>query len=127
MKSRVVTKLSRIVLTYGIVDSTLTMLSDICKDYSISVRPVMPSELDVKVSNLLKITQLNTEEYPIGTTPCIVISGLDSSIMDSFLDNIKSVGINIPIKAMVTPSNQNWSFRHLLEEISLEHERLSKK
>lgn len=127
MKSRVVTKLSRIVLTYGIVDSTLTMLSDICKDYSISVRPVMPSELDVKVSNLLKITQLNIEEYPIGTTPCMVISGLDSSIMDSFLDNIKSVGINIPIKAMVTPSNQNWNFRHLLEEISLEHERLSKK
>lgn len=127
MKSRVVTKPSRIVLTYGIVDSTLTMLLNVCKDYSISVRTVMPSELDIKVSNLLKVTQLNIEEYPIETIPCIIISGLDSSTMDSFLDNIKSVGINIPIKAMITPSNQNWSFRHLLEEISLEHERLSKK
>lgn len=127
MKSRIIIKPSKMVLTYGITDSTLTILLDICNNYHISVRQVMPSELDIKVSNLLKISQLNIEKYPNGITPCMVMYGLNSSTMDNFLDNIKNIGINIPIKAMITPSNQNWSFRHLLEELNLEYERLSKK
>ena len=41
--------------------------------------------------------------------------------MDTLLDLMKQAQVNIPLKAVVTPSNKNWVFGDLLAHLSEEH------
>lgn len=127
MKSKIVTKVSKIVLTYGVVDDSLNSLLRVSKQYGVTVRQVMPSELDVKISQLLKVSQLNLEQYPINCDICILMANFDNATMDRFLKGLKSNGVYIPLKAMLTPTNQTWSFKKLLENLRLEHQKFSKR
>lgn len=127
MKSKIVEKASKIVLTYGVVDDNLQSLLEVSKKHDVIVRQVKPSELDIKVSQLLKISRLNLERYPIDCDVCMLMANFDNSAMDKFLKDLKSNSVDIPLKAMLTPTNQAWSFKKLLENLKLEHERFSKR
>ena len=41
--------------------------------------------------------------------------------LDTLLDLMKQAQVNIPLKAVVTPSNKNWVFGDLLAHLSEEH------
>ncbi|MCD7799884.1 MAG: DUF3783 domain-containing protein [Ruminococcus sp.] len=123
MKSKIVTKIPKIVLTYGVVGDTLNALLEVAKSNNVIVRQVMPSELDVKISQLLKVKQLNLEQYPPDCDTCILMANFDNSSIDAFLKDIKSNHIDITLKAMLTPTNRIWTFNRLLENLRLEHEK----
>lgn len=55
----------------------------------------------------------------------MVFSGLSPGKLDLFLKACRQAEIeSIPLKAMVTKMNVNWSFYHLIEELKKEHERM---
>ena len=50
----------------------------------------------------------------------ILFSGLDRHIQ-AILDTMQSAGVDIPLKALATPTNRGWSFAALLAELESEH------
>lgn len=127
MKSRMINKQPKMLLLYGIIGEKLDSLLEITKLENIIVRQVMPSEIDIKISQLLKVSQLSLETYPKECEECIFMVGFDKLSMDRFLNVLKNKNISIPLKAMITPINRTWTFSELLKELSKEHEKFSKK
>ena len=126
MKSKIVSKSLKMVLAYGIVDDNLKYLLEASSKYDFIVRQVMPSELDIKVSQLLKVAQLNLEQYPLNCDRCILMVNFDNSTMEKLLKYLKSKNVDIPLKSVLTPTNKSWSFNKLLNDLNLEHQRFSK-
>jgi hypothetical protein len=124
MKSRITEKSQKILLSYGIFENNFDSLVNISKKYSIEVKPIMPSQLDTKVSNLLKAPTLAFETYPENTTSCILLCGLDNRTTNALLKDLKTSTLDIPLKALLTQSNKSWEFKTLLEHLSLEHQKL---
>lgn len=126
MKSKVVSKSLKMVLAYGIVGDSLKYLLEASSKYNFTVRQVMPSELDITVSQLLKVAQLSLEQYPLNCDRCILMANFDNSTMDKLLKYLKSKSVDIPLKSVLTPTNQGWSFNRLLKDLNLEHQKFSK-
>lgn len=51
----------------------------------------------------------------------ILMHGLTQVQFHSFLDGLKRGGISVPLKAVSTETNREWSARRLYEELSAEH------
>jgi hypothetical protein len=124
MKARVLS-IAKVVLSYGVSGTDLDTLTEVVSKYGASVRLVMPTELDTKVRHLLEPSKLNLETYPQDTPKLILMSGMDKPTMDTLLDDLKSHGVNIPLRVMLTPANQHWYFRELLKYVSEEHQLLT--
>ncbi len=56
--------------------------------------------------------------------PCMIFCGVTNKTLDKFLNALRENGINIPYKAVLTASNQNWTLTALLDELKSEHEKL---
>lgn len=126
MKSRIVNKSPKMILSYGITGDKLNSLIEVTKANDIVVRQVFPSELDMKVSQLLEVSTMKLEEYPPNCDECILIANFNNSSIDALLSTLRSNHISIPIKATLTPTNKSWSFRYLINELKFEHEKMSK-
>ena len=55
----------------------------------------------------------------------IVMHALEPRQFQRFLEGLKSQGIRVPLKAVVTEHNIRWTSRRLREELKAEHEALS--
>ena len=52
----------------------------------------------------------------------VVLCGFDMHMLNRFLATVKKGKLkNVELKAMLTPSNRQWSGRHLLKELAAEH------
>ena len=71
-------------------------------------------EVETKVSRTLV---LEPGAYP----PALVLANFKEKDLDTLLDLMKQAQVNIPLKAVVTPSNKNWVFGDLLAHLSEEH------
>lgn len=59
--------------------------------------------------------------------PMLVMCGMGGNRVDEFLARMRRVGVpKIALKAMLTPTNVNWTSRELYEELRREHEAMSK-
>lgn len=59
--------------------------------------------------------------------PMLVMCGMGGSRVDEFLARMRRAGVpKIALKAMLTPTNVNWTSRELYEELRREHEAMSK-
>ena len=71
-------------------------------------------EVEVKASRTLV---LEPGAYP----PALVLANFREKDLDTLLDLMKQAQVNIPLKAVVTPSNKNWVFGDLLAHLQEEH------
>ena len=71
-------------------------------------------EVETKSSRTLV---LEPGAYP----PALVLANFKEKDLDTLLDLMKQAQVNIPLKAVVTPSNKNWVFGDLLAHLSEEH------
>ncbi|MCD7731125.1 MAG: DUF3783 domain-containing protein [Oscillospiraceae bacterium] len=55
---------------------------------------------------------------------CLIFAELSSKQIDFVLSSLRKSGISIPFKAVVTASNQSWSLKKLISELSKEYDRL---
>jgi hypothetical protein len=52
----------------------------------------------------------------------VLLCGFDMHMLNRFLAAVKKGKLkNVELKAMLTPSNRQWSGRHLLQELAAEH------
>lgn len=54
-------------------------------------------------------------------TAAAVFCGLSEEKLDQLLAALRASGQTIPLKAVLTPHNQNWPFASLLRELQAEH------
>ena len=57
---------------------------------------------------------------------CVIFSGISGKRLDALLKAMRAEGLDIPLKAVVTASNQSKSVEWLLSELSKEHEAMTK-
>lgn len=55
---------------------------------------------------------------------CIIFSGLSGRQIDSVLAEMRKAEVSVPLKAVLTPSNQKWGIKKLTAELSKEREKL---
>lgn len=58
---------------------------------------------------------------PLPPAPALILCGLPEPERDALLDALRGAGAVIPLKAIVTPTNQGWRFSALLAELTAEH------
>lgn len=55
------------------------------------------------------------------TEPMLVFCGLQNTVLDRFLAELRKNGIRIPLKAVMTETNRDWTLRKLYDELRGEH------
>ena len=87
--------------------------------------PVSPADAGKTVAQLLGEVEVKTsrtlELEPGAYPPALVLANFKEKDLDTLLDLMKQAQVNIPLKAVVTPSNKNWVFGDLLAHLSEEH------
>lgn len=58
---------------------------------------------------------------------CLIFSGIEGKRLDLLLKAMRTSGLNIPLKAIVTATNQSKSVEWLIEELSKEHEAMTRR
>ena len=53
--------------------------------------------------------------------PVLVMAGFSSVQLDGLLAALRGAGVSIPLKAVLTEHNRNWSLLALMEELQREH------
>ena len=99
------------VLTYGLDDPTQEGLANVLDKLKIPQRKVDPRELgDQELQSVAD------------SSGVLCISGLSGAKLDRLLQALRQEGVSIPLKAVVTPTNQRWTFLQLIQELQREHE-----
>lgn len=57
---------------------------------------------------------------------CVIFSGISSKRLDALLKEMRAEGLDIPLKAVITPHNQSMSIERLLTELEREHEAVTR-
>ena len=70
-----------------------------------------------KTPEQLEVPRKEAEEF----FPAMIMAGLTDSKLDRVLAALRNAGIQIPLKAVVTSTNQNWTLSQLLRELEREH------
>lgn len=102
-------------------------LEAVCAEAGVRLRRVEEKDLGRTVGALCGLPGAGEGAAPAKTadpTPALVLFGLDKKGLDDFLDRLKKAGVAIPLKAVVTPTNQGWAFARLLEELAAERREL---
>lgn len=95
----------------------------------IALRAVPPAALDRTVAELCglptgpKPPAVPAAPAPAGAAflPALILCGLPEAERDALLEALRAAGATIPLKAIVTPTNQHWPFGRLLAELAAEH------
>lgn len=113
------------VLLYGLPDETPagSALRKICAALRIAVTEVAPYQL-LQPAGLLagcggKPAALYFGRAP--QQPVLVMAGFSSALLDELLAALRRGGVCIPLKAVLTQTNQSWSMLALMEELGREH------
>ena len=87
--------------------------------------PVSPADAGKTVAQLLGEVEVKTSRTlvlePGAYPPALVLANFREKDLDTLLDLMKQAQVNIPLKAVITPSNKNWVFGDLLAHLSEEH------
>ncbi len=127
MKSRIIPTLPETVLSYNISGERLTLLENAVSASGMK-HTVIPAEKAGETIGFLagyngfssNGTNISSDEE------CVVFSGISSKRLDVLLKNMRSAGLDIPLKAVVTAYNQNMSLDRLIAELKKEHEAVVK-
>lgn len=93
----------------------------------IRIRNIDADEIGQKVGYLAGLDGFAREEGQGEIPPAVpeemmVLYGFDSSRLDELLRQLRRAKASVALKAVLTESNCDWSFRQLYEEIRAEHE-----
>jgi len=91
------------------------ILEGMAPAFGMKLLPVSPADAGKTVAQLLGEVEVKT--YP----PALVLANFREKDLDTLLDLMKQAQVNIPLKAVITPSNKNWVFGDLLAHLSEEH------
>ena len=96
-------------------------LRAICRRCKARLRLVLPEETGETVAALAGLEPLrHAPAKEVNAQPAILFSGMDGRV-EAAVDALRAAGVQIPLKALATPTNRGWNFAALLEELTKEH------
>jgi len=115
------------ILLFHVEQGKAGQMESICRKLKIRISQVKPSLYSQKLGYLAKISGFHKENiaYTGSDFPSemMVFSGMDSDLLDCFLDECKKASIPlIGLKAVITPHNIFWSAEDLYKELVKEHQ-----
>lgn len=135
MKARIVPPAPARALAWGIgaQSAQYAPLAAACEQAGLGLRLVAGADLQKTVAALCGLPgakeapQAPPKAGAAAWPPALVLYGLQGEALERFLDRLRAAGVQIPLKAVVTPTNQAWRFAALLDELLREHSALDKK
>lgn len=128
MKARIrPVKPCALVWNYGTEQEGWNALSAACEHAGLALRCVNANEAGQTIgwlcgipgaSEAATLQLVDKDAYPAA----LILNGLDRKQLDAFLDELRAGGVRIPLKAMVTATNQNWTLASLLQELIRERD-----
>lgn len=113
-----------VVLLYHLTELTEkgALVGNLLRELDLPVRRVEPEELSLSLGQLCGMetapAQRAAQDPPTGQE-CLVMCGLSEEQLNSLLGRLR--GVDLPLKAIMTPHNRQWSFGALLEELTREN------
>ena len=129
MRSRIITT-APLVLSYGLDSDQINKLDSAVGKLGITHKPLPHDSKDETIGYLCGFKGFDKSDSPSDQPldkQCLVLSGIQRKQLDTLLKNMKTAGLFIPLKAMVTPSNQSWKLIDLVNELQKEHEFMAKR
>ena len=119
------------ILLFHVEQEKAERIGSICRNLGICSSKAEPSSYSQKLGYLAGISGFRREnmtytgsEFP---SEMMVFSGMDSDMLDRFLDEYKKASIPpIGLKAVLTPHNIFWSAEDLYRELFKEHQAYQK-
>ena len=119
------------ILLFNVSEERKSSIEKLCKSLSIriTVTTIHLNMYGQSMGYLAGISgfQRNSNNYTGEEfeSEMLIFSGVDSDLMDEFLDGMKKNGIApVFLKAMITPTNIFWTPVKLFEELKKEHQAL---
>ncbi len=128
MKSRIITA-PQVILSSGLTaeqSKTLTVITD---KLNMIHKPVSANDAGQKIGYLCGFKgfeKADLDSIKNFNKQCLVVSGVSKRNIDILLKKLKENDLSVPLKAVVTPSNQNWDLIRLVSELEKEHEMLTR-
>lgn len=118
------------ILLFHINPGKAKQLERICNRFKIQIVRVKPASYKQKLGYLAGITEFSRENTaytgPDFPTEMLVFSGMDSEMIDTFLDQYKKASIPpIGLKAIITQHNIFWTAEELYKELLKEHSKFN--
>lgn len=99
-------------------------LAAACQKAGLTVKKIEKEALPLCVGQLCDLPgkyQPAAEAAAERFAPALILSGLSDRALDRLLSDLKSAQVNIPLKAVVTPTSKQWPLQQLLAELTQEH------
>ena len=128
MKSRIIAAPQQ-VLSYGLDETQCMILDAIVKGVGIEHKVIAKEKANEKVGYLCGFKGFSKTGGDCGNPPekqCLIFSGIQRKSIDRLLSELRASSLNISLKAMVTPSNQSWALKDLIDELEKEHKMMTR-
>ena len=120
------------VLLYGLAQDSEkgSVLRDILAQAGVRACTVAPEQLGNPTGALAGLPGFKLSKLPYrGAVPeCefMLFAGFTSSILDAILASMREQGVSVAYKAQLTQFNKMWPFVQLIQEVSKEHEQMTR-
>lgn len=115
------------ILIYNLSDSKNAKLKMLCRKMNIETRTVEKDEYGCKLKYLLGISD-NAEKAETADfdAEMLYISGLAGGMLNLFIDQLRRNKLIIPLKAVQTETNMEFTSYELYRELSAEREAIAR-
>lgn len=118
------------ILLFHMKPDKTKQIEAICRNLKIQTVKVKLTSYNQKLGYLAGITEFSRENTaytgPDFPTEMLVFSGMDSEMIDTFLDQYKKASIPpIGLKAIITQHNIFWTAEELYKELLKEHSKFN--
>lgn len=100
------------------------ILEGMAPAFGLKLLMVAPADAGRTVAQLLGEVETKAPRTlvlePGAFAPALVLANFKDKDLDTLLELMRQAGVNIPLKAVVTPTNKNWVFGDLLAHLQEE-------
>ena len=123
MKSRIIPTLPETVLSYNLNSERSEILSRIAEALNMKHTVIPTDKAGETVGFLAGFSGFSTNNSSLTDEgECVIFAGIANNRLNVILKAMRSEGLVIPLKAVVTEHNQSQTLKWLIEELTKEHE-----
>ncbi|MGN0552800.1 MAG: DUF3783 domain-containing protein [Oscillospiraceae bacterium] len=124
MKSRIINSAGGRIIAYK-QQTNINALNDIAGKFRIKLISANDDDAETQLGYFAGFEGFTpSEKKGEAEKGCIIFTGLSGKQIDLVLAELRKAKIVIPLKAVLTPSNQSWSIKKLVAELEKERSQL---
>ena len=127
MKSRIIPTVPETVLSYNLDSERGKILSQIAEALGMKHTQIPLDKAGETVGFLAGFGGFSSNDSSLTDDgECVIFAGIANNRLNEILKAMRGAGLMIPLKAVVTEHNQSQTLKWLIEELTKEHEMMSK-